>query len=144
MSNGIFTKYELKILCINALSRLEVCVPYLLDYAENRRVYLFDCDDGWNGRRIVLNSEVDEKIAELQRNHNVQVYSVTHEKFDFGEVYTFLCISRYIEDFDQMLKRFDNGIYRAYAYAWNKTSEECSEFGSVFLEVADGKLRRVG
>lgn len=139
-----FTREQMKILGVNALSRLGVCMPYLLDYAENDCVYLFDCDDDWNGRRIAPNSELGEKIDDLRRNHNVEVYAVTHEKFEFGEVYTFLCISRYIEDFDQMLKHFRTGLYRAYAYAWNNTAEECSEFGFVLIDWVDGNLRRVG
>ena len=139
-----FSRDELKTLGINILSRLNISIPYLLDYAANGRVYLFDCDDGWNGRRIAPNSELGEKITDLRRNHNVQVYAVTREKFEFGEVYTFLLISRYIEDFDQMLRRFNTGIYRAYAYAWNKTAEERSDFGSVFLEASGGNIRRVG
>lgn len=140
-----FSRDELKILGINALSRLGICLPYLLDYAANDSVYLFDYADDWNGRRIDLNSELGKKIAELHRDYHVHVYAVTHEKFEFGEVYSFLCISQYIEDFDQMLRHFRTGIYRAYAYAWNKSEEERSEFGSVFIEWLDGgKLRRVG
>ena len=83
-----FSRDELKTLGINLLSRLNISIPYLLDYAANGRVYFFDCDDDWNGRRIAPNSRLGEKIADLRRNHNVHVYAVTHEKFEFGEVYS--------------------------------------------------------
>ena len=139
-----FTREQMKILGVNALSRLGVCVPYILDYAENSRIYLFDCDHDWEGRRIAICSELAAKIAELRRVYGVQIYAVTHEKLWFGEVYTFLCISKYVEDFDRMVMPHGTSLYRAYAYAWNRSTEECSEFGSVILEPYNGKLRRVG
>lgn len=126
------------------LSKLKVNDQYVQDYDKNRQIYLFDYEDEWRGLQIAEGSELSRKISELEFDHDVKVYAVTREMTSFGEIYSFLCLSKYIADYDQMLRVVRDGLYRAYAYSWNKTAEECSEFGFVFISSHDGKIGRVG
>lgn len=132
------------------LDELGVCRPYILDFDNNNAVYLFD-----NGevRRVDPNSVLGRKLKSIEEGSNVKVYAVVHSVlFPVGDNYAFLCVSSYPEDWEYTFKRYIPALggyvcgagFLVYSYVWNTTRDECSEFGSVALNAAFGKLRRVG
>lgn len=127
-----------------ALRELNVSTPYVLDFEANDSVYLFDQG---NVRRISPSSELMAKIREIEKERKVKIYAVTHDYlFAVGEMYSFLCISLYEEDWDGMVYSIRNhaGLVRVYAYVYNVAIPEYSESGYVLLRSEHGKLVRVG
>lgn len=130
-----------------ALCKLNVSMPYILDFEAHDNVYLFDCDcDRNNIQRISPNSELMVKIREIEETRNLKIYAVTHDYMPYvGEMYSFLCISPYVADWCDMVKLTSIKHHaRVYAYVYNVDSPECSESGFVVLRITGGKLVRVG
>lgn len=128
-----------------ALRELNVSMPYVLDFEANDRVYLFNPRK--TPERIAPNSELADKVREIEAVRKLKIYAVTHDYLSVvGETYSFLCISPYEEDWDGMLQPIRNnaGFFRAYAYVHNVANPECSESGYVVLFPHLGKLVRVG
>ncbi len=126
-----------------ALRELNVSMPYVLDYEAHGSVYLFDCG---NAKRIAPSSELADKVREIEAARKLKIYAVTHDFLpSVGEMYSFLCISPYKDDWDGMVK-FSSDKQRAYVYAYvyNPVIPEYSESGYVLLSMINGKLLRVG
>lgn len=127
-----------------ALRELNVSMPYVFEYEAHGSVYLFDCG---NAKRIAPSSELADKVREIEAARKLKIYAVTHDFLpSVGEMYSFLCISPYKDDWDGMLQPIRNnaGFFRAYAYVHNVANPECSESGYVVLFPHLGKLVRMG
>ena len=57
---------------------------------------------------------------------------------DYGEITFRMAISH----MEMTLKEVTDGY--AFAYVWNKTNEECSEFGTVTIKSFGGGIARIG
>ncbi|MDE6401411.1 MAG: hypothetical protein K2L54_02235 [Clostridiales bacterium] len=130
-----------------ALSALKVSKPYRIDFKANDSIYLFDSyiNEG-EAQRIAPNSELMDKVREIEKARNVKIYAVTHDYLPLvGEMYSFLCISPYQEDWIYSFRLSSNKqLAIVYAYVYNVANPECIESGSVFLGIGNGKLVRVG
>ena len=60
-----------------------------------------------------------EKINKIEEKYNCTVYAVTHDFAEFGELYNFLIVTSYKEEWSELLIG-DNKTKYAYAYVWNK------------------------
>ena len=91
------------------------------------------------------NPKLKEAIDLLEENFNVLVYYVTHEVTSFGECYSFLYVSSYLEDFPHHdIRVGENGEMVVLAYVWNVDKKHCSEFGSIVVKNKNGVLVRIG
>ena len=68
-------------------------------------------------------------------------YHVIRTMTAFGELYSFLYISDYDEEWDMDNEDLVDGY--AMSYVWNKTNEWCSEFGSIGVRGKYGGIVRV-
>ena len=87
--------------------------------------------------------ELIDKIKEIEEKHNCLVYAITHEYTEFGELYDFLIVTDYKEEWDNLFEKSGNH-YFAFAYVWNKDDDYCSEFGTITLSSFGGGIRRIG
>ena len=126
-----------KEVAIKCLKELDIYKPYIRKFEKDGTVTLFE---GFGGYYIdeYQEPELLKKIKEFEAETGSLVYAVTHEMFFFGECYTFLCVSKYEEEWEYTLEA---GTY-AWAYVWNKTNEECSEFGTVGIKSFGGGIAR--
>ena len=91
------------------------------------------------------NPLVKTLIKNLEQFNGIFVYYVTHEDFPWGECYTFLCVSKYVEDLKITdVKDYPNDGKIAWAWVENIDRPYMSEYGSVALKNKDGFLVRVG
>ena len=90
--------------------------------------------------------ELHRKITEIEKKSNVKVYAVTHDYIAIiGETYSFLCVSPYEEDVEQLLRNTeDPTVNLVYAYVENVLDERCSEFGYIAVKTVGGSIVRVG
>lgn len=85
------------------------------------------------------------KIDEIQNRFGCLVYYVTHEIFPFGEMYSFLIVSKYPEDWKyQVVQKYPDGTMSVDAYVWNVTNDRRSEMGRIIVKNEQGLLDRVG
>lgn len=88
------------------------------------------------------NAELNAKIKEFEEEYNALVYHVIHTYTQFGELYNFLYVSDYEDEWE-----YDNEDVKAgyaVAYVWNKTDEWMSELGGIAVRERFGGLVRVG
>lgn len=88
------------------------------------------------------NEELNAKIKEFEEEHNALVYHVIHNYTQFGELYSFLFVSDYEEEWEMDNEDVKDGY--AVAYVWNKSDDWCSEMGSIVVQEKFGGLVRVG
>ena len=141
MSSIIKDRAMLKSVAEALMEKLGISKPYILDYTCNNQVYLYENAEA---RRIDFGSELYAKIKELETKGG-KVYAVTHDYLPIvGEMYSFLYVSPYQEDWNHMFRPMGKRRFMVYAYVQNVQCDICSEFGYVVLESAFGELRRVG
>ena len=88
------------------------------------------------------NEALNAKIKEFEEEYNALVYHVIHTYTQFGELYNFLYVSDYEEEWDMDIADIADNY--AVAYVWNKTDEWMSEIGGIAVRELFGGLVRVG
>ncbi len=126
---------------IEFLKQLKIYKSYIKGFKEENEVFLFE---QFNGYWVSEEPEVEAKMREIEQKYNIKVYAITHERLFYKEMYSFLFISKYPEDWDNLLQYEGHNQYHTAAYVWNIDWEECSEFGDVLIERASGGIKRIG
>lgn len=126
---------------IECMEKLNIYKPYIKKFENDGTVTLFE---GFGGYYIneEQESEVLNKIKEFEAETGSLVYAVTHEKFEFGECYSFLCISKYKSDWNYSVENTPQGSY-VFAYVWNKDDDMCSEYGTIVVVSFGGGIQRI-
>ena len=134
------SREEKKIKAIELMKKLDIYRPYIKGFKNEDTVCYFE---NYGGYWAYQEPGLIEKIKEIEENSNCLVYAITHEYTEIGEMYSFLIITDYKEEWDTLLEKYGNQYY-AFAYVWNKDDEECSEFGTIALSSFGGGIRRIG
>ena len=131
------TQKEKAIECMKAL---DIYKPYIKAFEKDGTVTLFE---RFGGYYITQYDEPEllNKIKEFEEETGSLVYAVTHERFEFGECYSFLCVSKYEEDWHMTVETSTYGSY-AFSYVWNKDAEWCSEYGTIGVKSFGGGIAR--
>ena len=126
---------------IETMHKLDIFELYIKEFEETQTVCLFE---GFGGFYIENYNEPQllEKIKEVESDYGIIVYAVTHELTEFGEIYDLLYISKYTEDWKYSIEK-DGITYYVSAYAWNKSDDFCSEFGTIGVVSRGGGIARV-
>ena len=85
-------------------------------------------------------AELNAKIKEFEEEYNALVYHVIHTYASFGELYNFLYVSDYDDEWEM-----DNGNIKAgyvFCWVWNKDVDYFSEFGTITVAPVFGGLVR--
>lgn len=86
--------------------------------------------------------ELTAKVREFEKEHNALVYHVIHTPTQFGELYNFLYVSDYPDEYEMDHEDIkDNYVM---CYVWNKNDDWCSEFGTIKVKQLFGGLLRIG
>ncbi len=125
---------------IENLEKLDIYEPYIKGFKDEDNICYFE---NYGGFWAWQEPELIEKVKELEEKYNCLVYAITHEYTEIGEMYSFLIVTDYEEEFDMLLENYGNQYY-AFAYVWNKDDEDSSEFGTVVLSSFGGGIRRIG
>ena len=132
------TQKEMAIKCMEAL---DIYKPYIAKFKKDGTKTLFE---NFGGFYIEADEEPElfKKIEEFEAEYGAIVYAVTHEFTEFGELYDFLVMSKYEEEWEETLEDVKEGY--AFSYVWNKTDDYCSEFGTITVKSFGGGIARVG
>ena len=134
------TREEKKIKAIELMKKLDIYRPYIKGLQKEDNVCFFE---NYGGYWAWQEPDLMKKVKELEEEHNCFVYAITHEYTSIGEMYSFLIITDYEEEWDTLLEKYGNQYY-AFAYVLNKDDDDCSEFGTVALSSFGGGIRRIG
>lgn len=125
---------------IELMKELDIYKPYIDGFEQEDKVCFFEM---YAGFWVFQEPEIEKKMREIEREYKCLVYAITHEFTEFGELYSFLIVPNYKEDWENILFRQRDNNFIAYAYVWNKSDDDCSEFGSVGIKSFGGGIRRV-
>ena len=115
---------------IEIMKKMDIYKPYIKGFEERDQVCFFEM---FGGFWIDQEPEIYNKMKEPEKKHNCKVYAVTHEYTEFGELYDFLIVTDYPEEWDTLVYSQGNR-HTTFAYVWNKNDDWCSEFGSVTVQ----------
>lgn len=134
------TKQERKEQAIKCLNELNIYKPYIDGFKKYDQVCYFE---QYGGFWAYQDPELENKIKEIEEKYNCTVYAITHDYTEFGELYSFLIITDYKEEWGCSIQKEIYGYY-AFAYVWNKDDDFCSEFGTIELKSFGGGIKRIG
>lgn len=126
---------------IECLKTLDIYKPYIKAFEKDGTITLFERFGGYYITED-QESELLNKIKEFEAETGSLVYAVTHEWFEFGECYSFLCVSSYKEDWHLTLETNGNTSY-VWSYVWNKSDDWCSEYGTIAVQSFGGGIARI-
>ena len=123
---------------INRMKALDLYGPYIKAFEKKDEIFLSEMTGGVY--EFNSDTELKAKIKEFETEFNALVYHVIHTYTQFGELYNFLYISDYEEEWNSDNEDLKEGY--AYAYVWNKDDEWCSEIGSIGVRGKFGGIVR--
>ena len=132
------TKGQKKKKSIELLRKLHIYEAYIDGFRKNDYVCYFEC---YGGYWVYQKLELEKKMQELEKEYACTVYAITHEFTEFGECYSFLLVTDYKEEWDNLIYPEGNKYY-AFAYVWNKDDDSCSEFGTIGVQSFAGGIAR--
>ena len=130
---------ERKIKAIELLKELDIYEPYIEGFEKENNVCFFE---RFGGYWVYQEPEILKKMKEIEEEFNCTVYAITHEYTEFGECYSFMLVTRYKYEWDNLLFK-DGSTFYAFSYVWNKTYEDFSEFGTIGVRSFGGGITRV-
>ena len=130
---------ERKDYAVKLLKKLGIYKPYIDGFQEENKVCFFE---RFAGFWVYQEPEVYAKMKEIEEEYGCTVYAITHEYTQFGECYDFLLVTQYKEEWSRSIVK-DGCNFYAFAYVWNKTYDDFSEFGVIGLRSFGGGITRV-
>ena len=130
---------ERKVKAIELLKQLGIYKPYIEGFKEKGQVCFFE---RFGGYWVDQEPDVYNKMKEVEERVNSTVYAITHEYTEFGECYSFLLVTRYKQEWKNLVVS-ENGTHYAFAYVWNKDDDWCSELGTIGVKSFGGGITRV-
>ena len=134
-------KEERKEVALKIMKQLDIFDSYIQGFEKNDEVCFFE---RYAGFWAWQDEDLQNKIKDLEEKYNCAVYAITHDYTGFGELYSFLIITEYKEEWDELLIEYSKGQYSAFAYVWNKSDNDLSEFGTILVDCLGGGIRRIG
>jgi hypothetical protein len=130
-----------KEIAIQCLEKLDIYKPYINKFKSEAGTPCFF--EGFAGFYVDQEPEIYNKMKEVEAEFGCLVYALTHEITNIGETWTMLCVPKDNDGVDDVIGRFSNKEFYAFAYVWNKSDEWCSEFGDVVVKSFGGGIKRI-
>ena len=123
---------------IKRMKALDLYKPYINLFEKDNKIFLSEMTGGVY--EFDEDEELNAKIKAFEEEHDALVYHVIRTMTQFGELFNFLYVSDYEEEWAMDNADIEAGY--ALAYVWNKTDEWCSEFGSIGVRGKFGGIVR--
>ena len=130
---------ERKIKAIELMKKLDIYKPYIEGFEKDNMVCFYE---NFGGFWAIQEPEIQNKMINLQYEHDITIYAITHEFTEFGELYSFLYVNKYKNEWSFTLESEGN-LHNAFAYVWNKDDDSCSEFGTICVRSFGGGIKRI-
>ena len=123
---------------IKRMQALDLYKDYIKAFKDKDEIFMSEMTGGVY--EFNDNEELQAKIKAFEEENNALVYHVIRTMTGFGELYNFLYVSDYQDEWEMDNEDIQGGY--ALAYVWNKTDEWCSEFGSIGVRGKFGGIVR--
>ena len=133
------TKEQMKARALEIMKRLDIFKPYIEGFRDENKVCFFE---NFGGYWVDQEPEIEAKMREIENKYNCVVYAITHEFMEFGELYDFLLVTPYEEEWDDMVYSIGSR-HTAFAYVWNRDYEPNSELGDITVKSFGGGIKRI-
>jgi hypothetical protein len=120
---------------IKRMKMLNLYTSYIEAFEKKDEIFMSEMTGG-----VYENTELIDKVREFEEENNALVYHVIRTFTGFGELYSFLYVSDYQEEWEMDNEDISEGY--ALAYVWNKDMPEFSEFGSIGVKGKFGGIVR--
>ena len=130
-----------KDVAIKCLEMLDIYKPYITKFKAKACLPCFF--EHYAGFYVDQEPDIYNKMKEVEEEYSILVYALTHEITDMGETWSMLCVPHDTERVEDVLGRFNQNEYYAFAYVWNKSNTIFSEFGDVVVKSFVGGLKRI-
>ena len=134
------TKKERKAVALKIMEQLDIYKPYIKGFEKNNEVCFFE---RYAGFWAWQDEDLQSKIKELEEKYNCTVYAIIHDYTGFGELYSFLIVTDYKEEWDDLICKYSANEFSAFSYVWNKSDNDLSEFGTILIQNFGGGIRRI-
>lgn len=124
---------------VESMRKLGIFTYYVEEFENDGQVLIYEDFMGYQ----IEDPKILEKIKEIEMEGNC-VYAVTHDYTSFGELYNFLIVTKYPEEWDDYIRDIGTSVKTAYAYVWNKSDESRSEYGRIAIQSFGGGIKRIG
>ena len=133
------TKEQRKEQAVELMKKLGIYKPYINGFKQSDKVCFFE---NFGGFWVFQEPEIENKMKEIEKEYDCTVYAITHEYTSIGELYDFLVVTDYEEEWDDLVFHGEKDS-NAFAYVWNKSDDYCSEFGTVGIRSFGGGIKRI-
>ena len=134
-------KVKQKEIAIRCLEKLRIYGPYVRKFQSKESIPCFF--ENFGGFWADQEPELWKKIKEVEEEYGCLVYAITHEHFEFGSCWSMLVVGKDSESIEDYFGQFNQDEYYAFAYVWNQTNEQLSEFGDVVVRAFGGGIKRI-
>ena len=126
---------------IKALQDMYIYKPYIQGFKNGKVCYY----ENFGGYWVYQEPEVEAVMKRLEKAYNCTVYAITHEYTNFGEMWSFMFVPDYEDEWEYVACEWPdkNLVYNAEAFVLNVTDPRFSEIGDITVESFGGGLRRV-
>lgn len=124
---------------INRMKMLGLSKPCIKAFQDRDEVQLSETNGELTG--LSKNEELRTYIENLEKTDKILIYHVLHTNTPFGEMYSFLLVSDYGEEWESDRRNVKNN--RLLSYVWNKDTPEYSEYGYIEVTQRSGGLIRL-
>lgn len=138
------TREQQKTRALELMQKMGIYDPYIKAFEKNETITTFEHYGGfWTTEENGAEKDLLNKIKEIEAKHDCVVYAVTHEIVEFGELYDLLIVQKQENEWDYSFYDNGNKQYTAFAYVYNKSIPEFSEFGDISVHSFGGGIRRI-
>jgi hypothetical protein len=124
---------------LKLMKEMDIYKDYIDEFESSDKVCFFE---RFGGYYVEDETELANKIKSIESRYKCMVYAITHDYTQFGELYSFLIVTDYKNEWKTLVETCGNR-HRVFAYVWNKDDNLCSEFGDIMVQSFGGGIRRI-
>ena len=129
-------KIEQKLEAIKRMKNLDIYTQAIKEFEKDN--VLNKSESG--GILFWLDENEKKMVKEFEEKYNATVYHLIHNYTEYGELYSFLFVSQYKDDWDYDNEDLNNN--RSLVYVKNIDEDAFSEFGTIGIRSQFGGLIR--
>lgn len=131
-----------KELAVKCLEQLDIYKPFIMEFKSDAPVACFF--EYFTGYYAHQEEVLWNKIKAVEAEYGVLVYAITHETTKIGETWSMLCVPKDAQYLEDIISKADQPRYfYTFAYVWNASYPECSEFGDITVQSLLGGIQRI-